>query len=292
MKNVLFTTVAVVMFGFVANAQADTYKFSTAELEYWQVATLMQQGVDKDYVNPVRTGSNNNYTYDSKTKGTTWNSVKSRWDQDWSNVAWTDAAPGKRGNWYNSGEDWIAAVDTGVAAGVGSSANSVANGFYAFQYTFATEVNQLVESITGILNINYTADDYLAAIYANGVQIFGQDLYAKGFSGKVDDESNPSAGWKTMNGLTLTDIAMNDGLLNLVFVIHNTDAATTSAAKNNAMGLYLDATLTTDVKLISVPNHPGDTEITSNTTPEPATLLILGLGAVGAGFTARRRMTK
>ena len=41
-----------------------------------------------------------------------------------------------------------------------------------------------------------------------------------------------------------------------------------------------------------VTNVKGGTAEVTSTAPEPATLLILGFGALGAGFAARRRMTK
>jgi hypothetical protein len=40
-----------------------------------------------------------------------------------------------------------------------------------------------------------------------------------------------------------------------------------------------------------VTEGPG-VEQTPDSTPEPATMLILGLGVIGAGFAARRRVSK
>ena len=155
--------------------------------------------------------------------------------------------------------------------------SKVDNGFYAFKYSFFSDIEN---AVNGLLNLTLSADDYITAIYANGTQIYGETI-AKGTIA-------PSTWTGTFNKEFSVDLI--DGYLDLIFVIHNTNLAGSSTV--NPMGLFVNGTFSTDIAMTPVDPSEPPVSGTSTTTPEPATLLILGLGAIGAGVAARRRMTK
>jgi len=275
MRKILFTCIAVaILFGFTANVNAElktyTYEFTTADLTGWEVATLLTSA-DKTYVNPTASGGK----YNNAASATTWSKIASKWENKWGSVDWTDAAQGNRSTWTNKNE-WIAAVY--------ETENKVANGFFAFKYSLkATDVT--ATSVAGTLNLTLAADDYIAAIYANGALLYSANIE----QGKpVGNDANQNGNWLTLVDKTF-DVTLVDSMLDLIFVVHNTNAA--GSSNTNPMGLYAKGSLTTNIELIS-PQDPDPPITPSEVTPEPATLLILGLGVIGAGIAARRRMSK
>ena len=260
-KNYTIGLVFAVLFLVAANVRAELVNvnyLSTADPTGWLSAALYVRG--DGYVNPAKNTSTNKYT----STGTVWGKD---YTVDWNKVEWADAIKGERNTWTNY-DQWIGASN-------GAADNKVLDGFYAFQYSLYATGNET--AVNGQLNLKLGADDYIAAIYANGKQIYG--LGVTDGVGIAVGATASEAGWTTLVDWDFS-VDLINGMLDLTFVVQNTDLASPNI-KNNPMGLYVNGTLITDIAMRSTPS----------TTPEPATLAILGLGLAGLGI-ARRRMTK
>ena len=261
-RNYITGLALAVAFLVATNVQADmefVNNLSTADTTGWSVATL----TPANYKNPTKS-NNGNYA----TVGTKWGDFP----VDWGKVEWADAYKGERDDWKDVDKGWIAGVNSGntwdPASGYHNTNNNIANGFYAFQYSLYAVGNET--AVNGILGLTLGSDDYVAAIYANGKEIYTSN-------GGIAVNATPSnKGWTTLENLGFS-VDLIDSALDLTFIVHNTNLGGSNS--NNAMGLYVNGTLTTDIKMTPSP------------TPEPATLAVLGLGLVGLGI-ARRRMKK
>jgi hypothetical protein len=253
-KNYTLGLVLTVSLLVAAGVQADMLyvnDLTTADLTGWSSAKIYDR-VD-GYINPTKNTSTNKYT----STGTVWDKD---YIVDWSKVEWGGVTQGERSTWANY-DQWIS-VSTGAAD------NKVSDGFYAFQYSLYAIGNET--AINGQLNLELMADDYITAIYANGTQVYGAGIK----TGDVASES----GWLNLMNLDFS-VDLIGGGLDLVFVVQNTDLASPNV-KNNPMGLFVNGTLITDIKM------------TQNQTPEPATLTVLGLGLAGLGLMRMRRNCK
>ena len=245
--------VFAVAFLVVASAQADMVHvnhLTTSDLNGWTVATLLTSN-DRGYTNPTRNNSNR-YT----SVGTQWGDFA----VNWGDVEWSDAVAGNRSTWIDK-EKWIGAPG-------GDSENRMLNGFYAYQYSLYALGGET--AVSGLLNLTLGGDDYVAAIYANGRQIYGSN------GGIAINATASEMGWTSLADFAFA-VDLVNGLLDLTFVVHNSNLGGSNST--NAMGLFVNGTLTTDIVM------------TPNPTPEPATLVMLGLGLAGLGL-ARRRMKK
>ncbi|MGL6194019.1 MAG: PEP-CTERM sorting domain-containing protein [Thermoguttaceae bacterium] len=170
--------------------------------------------------------------------------------------------------WTGDGPGWIS-IPNGNPTGFGD------NGFYAYRTTFTSTVSGVVNDFR--FNGNFWSDDQIVAVFINGVQL---DITSSPEGALSDPKYN---GWA--NNVTnynansiIGDVAimLDSKEVNYVDIILRNDH-TAGGLQTNATGLNGDWFF--DVSNVEI----------VETTPEPATLAMLGLALCGLPFARRFR---
>ena len=136
------------------------------------------------------------------------------------------------------------------------------NGFYAYKTGFQGDsaANEIMTSFRAYI----LSDDHIDAVYLNGELLNAKiiaDPDGKGWYVSVEFNKD----------LNMSVLDENE----LIFVTHNTHSEGNYDPESNPTGFAVEYEIGTTTK--------------SSTTPEPGTLIVLGLGMAGAAFTRRHR---
>ena len=222
-----------------------------------------------EYVNPVA-GTEDDSVY--ATTGTTWTSIAGA-SGIYEGPTWgtwnSTFSGGNQPKWLNDGKGWISPYSD-------STGNASVNGFYAYKY----DITAPNSDGWFTLRLDMQADDYITAVYLNGLTIWGavEDADIHAGQSMVQDWT----GTLNLGGFSLgeqkydlAEYLLDDLTLSLIFVVHNTGQGSINDA--NPTGLYVSG------------RYAFGTDAIENSTPEPATLLILGIGLSGLGVARLRR---
>ncbi|MCL2305414.1 MAG: PEP-CTERM sorting domain-containing protein [Planctomycetaceae bacterium] len=248
-KVVVALSFLVILTGAYARAAADTFYI---DISTDGVAELWKAAYIQvpDYVNPTKGSADSKGRGSYALEGTQW---------DYGFLSFLDpndfddvSQPGAaKENGWNQATGWVYPV-----------ADTRESGFYAYMFEISMEefFTPEVEKLVGNLVFSTKADDHVTAIYVNGAPLYLSNI------SMGDDFGN----YALMTLFEREGIEVTIPAFELIIVVQNTGNQTPT-------GLYV----TGDFGFEQIRDK--------ETMPEPATLLILGLGAVGAGFVARRR---
>lgn len=174
--------------------------------------------------------------------------------------------------WTSEGAGWISADTSGMGY----------SGLYAYMTTFTATAGDVLESLT----MNAFSDDYIVGFAVNGVWLDFDVVESLNKNANVSDPLNSNfKGWLYEASYRANyDESKGDTLLKLqeentlVVFVHNNNSENWANEKNwTGFNARFEGTAT-----------PAQ----STTTPEPATLAILGLGVLGAAAARRRQVKK
>jgi hypothetical protein len=178
--------------------------------------------------------------------------------------------------WAGSGT-WVA-VPEGTfqsdynSSGVTSYVGKGDTGFYGFSYAFNVDLDGAGELEWFNFGGNVNVDNKLVGVYLNGILVDDSNVeFYTSNQGTVGAVTVPLS---FSFEIDPADISASNVL---TFVVQSYDTSNGS----NPVGLNL-------VGKYDYAPYPHDDDYTPTTTPEPATMLIIGLGIAGLGLARRR----